>query len=248
MRTPQGDRTMEQTLNNVSANRMDRAGNPVLRKVKDEQKLQPQVRMMLRRLDQQLLDAVSLPADGVAVGATWKNVIDSSVLGLPYPRPCKVVSTFAEIKTVDRHKCAVIQSKLTPSSEEAVAGVPDIAGNAEVQTLFDVDGGFSRNGKCTIDFRIGQTGQSVSVEETFVLDSVNTLPPEEFARESKVIRAIDAAIAAAYDGEYDKAVAALEGQKSAEVPEAWKDGINETISALKQIAQLDGKNESVIQK
>jgi tetratricopeptide (TPR) repeat protein len=219
---------------------MDRAGNTVARKVKDEGKLPPFVEMMVRMFDQRQLDVVPLPADAVAAGATWENAPDTALQGIPYPMPFKVVSTLAEIKIVDGHKCAVIQSKLTPSEKKPAAGMPDIAVSGDVETLFDVDGGFSRNVKCKLDFKINQSGQTVisKVEETSVLESVKLLPPEEAARESKVVRAFDTAVASVYDGEYTKATDALESLKPADVPEAWKDGLNQAVGNMKQIAQI----------
>jgi uncharacterized protein (UPF0147 family) len=180
-----------------------------------------------------------LPPDAVTVGATWESVSSSALAGIPIPASFKVVSTLAEIKTVDGHKCAVIQSKLTPSDKKLDAGMQDIAGSGEVETLFDVDGGFSRNVKSKFDLKVvPQGGQAVteSFETNCVLDSMKALPPEEAVREGKVIRALDAAIAAVYDGEYAKATDALESLTPAEVPEAWKAGINKAIGTVKQVA------------
>ena len=235
-----GNQTQERTFGDVSAFRMDRAGSPVVRKVKDEAKLRGQMGMMLGMLDQRQLDSVSLPVAAVAVGATWESATNSSLPGFPIPTPCKVVSTLAEIRTVDGHKCAVIQSKLTPSDKKLGAGMPDIAASGEVETLFDVDGGFSRSVKSKLDLKINQGGQNVaySAETMSAFDSMKTLPPEEAARVSNVIRALDAAVAAVYDGDYAKSTDALESLKPAEVPEAWKAGINKAIGQVKQFAQM----------
>jgi tetratricopeptide (TPR) repeat protein len=234
------NKTQVQTFDNASVCRMDRAGNPVARKMKDEGKLQGGMAMMLLMFDNRQLAAVSLPTAAVAVGATWESASDSALAGLPIPTPCKVVSTLAEIKTVEGHKCAVIKSKLTPSEKKLSASMPDITASGEVETLFDVDGGFSHNLKCKMDLTVNEGGQNVtaSVESTSVLDSMKSLPPEEAARERKVIRALDAAVAAVYDGEYDKATDALESLKPAETPEAWKAGINKTIGTVKNFAQM----------
>jgi TolA-binding protein len=234
------DQTQEQTFNDVSACRIDRAGNPVVRKMKDIEKLHLALRMMFGMLRQRQLDVVTLPAGPVAVGATWESTTDSALAGLPLPVACNVSSTLAEVKTVDGHRCALIRSKLTPGDKKAGGGLPEFIPNGEVETLFDVDGGFSRSVKSKLDIKAPQGSQeiAISLEQTSVLDSMKTLPPEQFAAESKVIRTLDGAIAAVYDGEYNKATNALENLKPADMPEAWKAGINKAIGTVKQIAQM----------
>ena len=66
-----------------------------------------------------------------------------------------------------------------------------MAGSGEVETLFDVDGGFSRSVKTKLDLKANQGGQNIteSAETICVLDSMKSLPPEEFAREMRLAAA-----------------------------------------------------------
>jgi hypothetical protein len=236
--TPQGGRS--ETLRDVSVCRMDRSGNPVPRKSKGEEKSQGLLPLLLMQFDPRPLDPVPLPAGAVAVGAVWEGATDAAVPGYPLSVPSKVTSTLAEIKSVDGHRCALIKSKLSPSGKK-LGGIVDVEVNGDVETLFDLDGGFYRSGSSKLILKASQPGQEpevITFETAVQLDSVKELPPEAAAREAGVIRVLDAAITDAFAGEYDRAADALENLKPAEVPDAWKAGVNKTITTVKQIAEI----------
>jgi hypothetical protein len=238
--TPQASQS--QTLSDVSACRMDRSGNLVPQKSKDEEKSQGFLRLLLMQshFSPRPLDPATLPAGAVAVGAVWEGATDAPVPGYPLPLASKVTSTLAEIRNVDGHRCALIKSKLSSSSKK-LFGVLDVELNGDVETLFDLDGGFSRSGNSKLNLKASQPGQppqDITFEMAVQLDSVKELPPEAAGREAGVIRVLDAAIASLFAGEYDKATGALENLKPADVPDAWKAGINKAITTVKQIAQI----------
>ena len=116
--TPQGEQKSEQTLNDVSICRMDRSGNVVARKMKDEEKFRGTRRLPLMPFNLRQLDSSPLPAGAVAIGAAWESDTESALQGIPLPMPGKVSSTFAEIKTVDGHRCALINAEAFPKRQE----------------------------------------------------------------------------------------------------------------------------------
>jgi hypothetical protein len=235
--TPGNEKTQEQTIEAASVCRLDRLGSPVARKAKEESK-SAAFAALIQPLGVSQLTGVPLPAEPVALGATWESTTDTGLPGIPLPFSCKVVSKLVEIQTVEGHKCAVIQSKFTPGKPEqkmlAVSGIE------EDETTFDMDAGYFRGDKVKADLKINTFGQSISLafECSSLVESVKALPAEEAARDSSVIKALDAAIASAYDGEFDKGIAALEAFKPADLPEDWKPGIIKDISTLKRIGQL----------
>jgi tetratricopeptide (TPR) repeat protein len=196
--------------------------------------------MMLGQLDNRQLDVVTLPAEAVAVGASWESATAPALSSIPLPMAVKVTSTLAEVRTVDGHKCAVIKSKLTPGDKKTGSDIPEMEVTGDVETLFDADGGFSRSVTCklAIKMKMGAEGGDIAIETANILDSMKMLPAEDIAREANVIKAFDAAVASLYDGEYDKASDALEALKPADLPGAWKAGINKAIGNVKQFAQM----------
>ena len=98
--------------------------------------------------------------------------------------------------------------------------MPRFEVSGDVETLFDIEGGFSRSVKSKLDLKVSQPGGPTiteTIETTSALDSMKALAPEDAAREAKVIRVFDAAGASICDGEYAKAAEALESLKPAEI-------------------------------
>lgn len=243
----EGEQNRNEQFRAVSVCRMDRSGNPMERKFKDEKVSASEAKFMLAQLDQRQLDVVALPAGVVAVGASWDGVTSSASGSMPVPMQAKVASTLAEIKTVDGRKCALIKSKLTPGNM-TFPGMPRMEITGDAETLFDVDGGFSRSvtTRMNVKMEMGANGGMYSMDTVVSLDSMKTLPAGETALEAKVIKALDAAIASAYDGEYDKAGEALEALKPADLPDAWKAGINGAISSIKRFARISGRTTDAV--
>jgi hypothetical protein len=235
-----GGREHAESFDTVSVCRMDRAGNLVPRKLKDADNPRPAVIRFRLAMDRLELDPAALPAGEVAIGATWESATDSVLRGIPAPSPAKLASTLAEIKIVDGHKCALIKSKVSPSDKAANArvGGPELEVTGDVETLFDLEGGFSRSVNTKLQIQVnGAGGEQIEAETSTTLDSVKALPAEEAARTVKLIRALDAAAANVADGEYDKATDALEKLKEADPPEPWKAGIEKTTANIHRMTR-----------
>jgi hypothetical protein len=189
-------------------------------------------------MDRLQLDPATLPAGEVAVGATWERATDSVLLGIPVPSPAKLASTLAEIKTVDGRRCALIKSAVSPSDQKLNArkGGPDLEVSGEIETLFDIEAGYSRSVNTRLEIKVSRPGlieQVIAARTLTALDSVKALPPEEAARAARLIHKLVEVAARVADGDYGEAADALDMLIQEGVPAAWKTGVEKTAQRIK---------------
>ena len=231
----------------LSLCRMDRAGNPAPLKPKDG-KLPAGMAEMLFQLYHREADPITLPVGEVAAGATWNSETDAAILmGLPAePMPAKIASTLAEIKIVDGRKCAVIESRFAPSDRKLTPGQPQFAVSGEVTTLFDIDGGFSRNIVAKLDLKVALNDEnkkeevSNASEITLTLDSMKTLPDNQAMALSQALKAFEEAVAGVSAGNTAKAAGAIGRMNPEGLPQAWLAGFSGAADSLKDLASQAG--------
>lgn len=243
--TPQGEQEMPQDLAMARILRMDLTGKASPRKEAegDADGMQRSFMGLIRgQLGKKTLQGVSLPPGRVKVGATWESEVD----GMGFPLPCQAACTLSEIRDVDGRKCALIKGSLSAAEQIAPA---DLKG--EMETLFDMDRGIS----LTTTMKVTMTHDQPSIQSaaqidiTATLESLSVMPPDEAARQARIIRALDAVVDQVYANNVDEAVKGLDALAAAEGAEDWKRGLEQTLNMVRQLqtvtAQLSAMKSDV---
>ena len=222
--------TFAETNDLATALRMDRTGEPIPLAYRSGN-YESAAR---KPLDERTLDALPLPAQPVAVGATWESsVATSNQLWVKF----KTVSTLAEVKEVDGRLCALITSKFSPLPTHSNFQVT----SGEAQSLFDIEQGAYRevNEKFVVSSVEKEDKWDVEYTLKTRLAGVREIPPDEMAADAKMIRAIDDAVAKARNNKGIEAVADLESLTASPIPGDWKNGLAGTVKQVREQCAVD---------
>ena len=234
-----GGAKTEKAEASVSVFRMDKNGQTIPREMKKSAEgAEPQnqfLKFMLASLAPSPRIEPPWPGHPVKAGDKWEG----SLAWFIFPVKMKFAATLTAVKKVEGQDNAFIKTTFSPDTSDSAAPIPIDLNNftAEAESVFNIERGVLMESKVKIALSLPGE-QKMEAALSYKFSALSDSPPEEAARNSARIKALDGAIDLFFAGEIDKGIEDLQKQRMAEKDEQWQQGIDSLLSTAQNLQRF----------